>query len=392
MIKNEEFINRVRQFHGDKYDLSKVEYKNNKTNIVLICPEHGEFFIRPDHIKRGCPLCNRTNCGSHPTTNREEFIAKANKVHNNKYSYNKTIYTNRQTKVCIVCPIHGEFWQTPHKHLYGQGCPKCGKINSQNAKYNTIEQFVTKAKLTHKIQYDFSKVNLHHPDKNGKITIICPYHGEFKMLPGNFLNGQNCPKCTGNHKYTEQEIKNKIRKVHNDKYSLDNLNYTSVINPITLKCKIHGEFKTYISNIVRRGDGCPLCKESHLERSCKDFFEKHKIKYVPKVTKTVFKWLDRQHLDFYLPDYNVAIECQGIQHFETVKIFGGEKTFLENIKRDIKKYKKCCDNKITLIYYCEKKDFIKNNMNEIYTKDNVFFNLENINNFLITIKNGKNKL
>ena len=55
----------------------------------------------------------------------EEFIDKANKVHNNRYDYSRVEYKNSQTKICIVCPKHGEFWQTPAMHLYGNGCSKC---------------------------------------------------------------------------------------------------------------------------------------------------------------------------------------------------------------------------------------------------------------------------
>ena len=55
----------------------------------------------------------------------EEFINRARKVHGNKYGYSKVEYKNAHTKVCIICPIHGEFWQIPNDHLNGCGCPKC---------------------------------------------------------------------------------------------------------------------------------------------------------------------------------------------------------------------------------------------------------------------------
>lgn len=57
---------------------------------------------------------------------RGEFIERASKVHNGKYDYSKAEYVNSDTKACIICKIHGEFYQTPHSHLEGQGCPKCG--------------------------------------------------------------------------------------------------------------------------------------------------------------------------------------------------------------------------------------------------------------------------
>lgn len=65
------------------------------------------------------------------TTN--EFIERAKLIHGDKYDYSKVVYKNGRTKIIIVCPIHGEFLQKPHDHLYGRGCPKCkSKKNKRN--------------------------------------------------------------------------------------------------------------------------------------------------------------------------------------------------------------------------------------------------------------------
>ena len=50
------------------------------------------------------------------------FIENAKKVHGDKYDYSKVQYVDSDTKVCIVCPIHGEFEQFPGNHLRGYGC------------------------------------------------------------------------------------------------------------------------------------------------------------------------------------------------------------------------------------------------------------------------------
>ena len=62
-------------------------------------------------------------------TKNEIFIEKAKKVHGDKYDYSKVEYVNAKTKVCIICPKHGEFWQTPNTHLSGKGCIHCGNTN-----------------------------------------------------------------------------------------------------------------------------------------------------------------------------------------------------------------------------------------------------------------------
>ena len=64
----------------------------------------------------------------------EEFIAKAKAVHGDRYDYSKVEYVNSKTKLCIICPKHGDFWQLPSNHLRGHGCVKCRA--DFNTKYN----------------------------------------------------------------------------------------------------------------------------------------------------------------------------------------------------------------------------------------------------------------
>ena len=81
--------------------------------------------------------------------NTREFIEKAKKIHGDKYDYSKVEYKNTRTKVRIICPVHGEFWQTPSSHLSGRGCPNCGGKDTININENT-----EKAKKKHREKYD----------------------------------------------------------------------------------------------------------------------------------------------------------------------------------------------------------------------------------------------
>ena len=84
----------------------------------------------------------------------EDFIKKAKKIHGDKYDYSKVIYEHGKKKVCIICPEHGEFWQSPHSHVTGKsGCPSC----AGNRKV-TMDVFLEKAKKIHGDKYDYSKV------------------------------------------------------------------------------------------------------------------------------------------------------------------------------------------------------------------------------------------
>lgn len=116
------FIARAKEIHGDKYDYSEVEYVNYKTKVKIICPIHGEFWQTPrEHLNgNGCQKCSGVQ-----RMNTDLFIQRAIEVHGDTYDYSKVKYTNNRTKVCIICPVHGEFWQSPDSHLLGCGCPKC---------------------------------------------------------------------------------------------------------------------------------------------------------------------------------------------------------------------------------------------------------------------------
>lgn len=123
-----EFVMEAVEKHGDKYDYSEVDYINNSTKVVIICPAHGEFLQRPyDHLTGGCgcPKCKYAVHADQTKSNTAEFIAKALKKHNGAYSYENVMYENAKAKVSITCPIHGDFDQTPNDHLTGYGCRHC---------------------------------------------------------------------------------------------------------------------------------------------------------------------------------------------------------------------------------------------------------------------------
>ena len=127
MNKQERFIQRANAIHNNKYDYSKVNYKDCNTKVCIICPEHGEFWQTPkQHLKGyGCKKCASALSSSKRSSTKEDFIERAKLVHGDKYDYSKVEYVNNSTPVCIICPTHGEFYQSPKSHLNGSGCPKC---------------------------------------------------------------------------------------------------------------------------------------------------------------------------------------------------------------------------------------------------------------------------
>lgn len=186
-LTTNEFIEKAKQIHGNKYDYSLVEYINSSTKITIICPKHGEFEQKPiKHLSgQGCLKCFYLD----KRDSQEQFINKANLVHNNFYDYSKIKYINSKSKVCIICPKHGEFLQEPSNHIRGKGCPICNiskgelKIRSwlenNNIKFEEQKTF-TDLYLTNKknkLRFDFFL-----PDYN----LCIEYDGQQHFVPHSF--------------------------------------------------------------------------------------------------------------------------------------------------------------------------------------------------------------
>lgn len=200
----ETFIEKAKKVHGDKYDYSKVEYIGSQDKVSIICPEHGEFLVKPYlHIQgQGCPKCWEQRRKFNRLKTTDEFVEKAKEIHEGKYDYSKVEYVNNSAKVCIICPKHGEFWQTPDSHLCGRGCPKCGIEKTHILMSNN--EFIEKARKVHGDKYDYSNVEYNGPFNN--VRIICPKHGEFLQKPAIHLTGCGCQKCGVTESKWENEV------------------------------------------------------------------------------------------------------------------------------------------------------------------------------------------
>ena len=336
----EEFIKKAQAKYGNTYDYSKVEYVGNKDKVCISCPEHGDFWMTPNNHLRGhrCPKCYGT-----PKKSSTEFIRQAQNVHGNKYDYSKVIYRSTNTKVCIICPDHGEFWQTPDSHLIGSGCPACS-----GCQRITEQVFLERARNIHKEKYDYSKIE--YVDSQTKIRIICPVHGEFWQRPTAHLNGYGCAKCGGSLRLTKSEFIDKARAIHKGKYDYTRVEYVNYSTKVCIICPYHGEFWQTPNNHLF-GGGCPACPQSQLEGEMRQFLAANNIQFEQEKG---FRWLRfnrKMFLDFYLPEYKVAIECHGLQHFKPIDLFGGEDFFKLTQERDREKKRLCEKHGIQIIYF-----------------------------------------
>lgn len=375
------FIKESNKIHNNEYDYSKTEYKGNRYSVDIICHIHGLFKQQAaNHLKgMGCPKCAYERISKLKSMTTSNFIQRSKEIFgDDKYSYEKTNLENRRDdgKVCIICPIHGDFWQLPSSHLQGNGCAECGRKRSivrksynikKSKKYNTSE-IIDRFKKIHHNKYSYNKTEYKGSKK--KVCITCPIHGDFWQLPTSHLQGSGCPKCANNQKIDTEEFINRSIKKHGNLYDYSKSKYKNNRTKIEIICHKkdsngieHGSFFTTPHSHMQ-GSGCPKCKQNYrLENEVRLLLLNNNIEFEEKKTFEGLKHKIALRPDFYLPKYNIIIECQGEQHFKPIN-FGGKdnKTLMEqymlNQKRDEIKKIYCKKNNITLLEYTHSK--IKN--------------------------------
>jgi hypothetical protein len=191
------FIQKAQSKHKNKYTYENTNYVNSDSKVTITCQDHGDFEQSAgNHIYNGagCPECAKKAKSKKLTKTTSEFIEEANSIHNNVYDYSLAVYTRNDVKTVIICPIHGEFKQTPSMHVSGQGCPKCAHKRIGAARRLTKEQFITKAMNVHGDTYIYDKVT--YKNSRTKVDIFCTgCNTYFKQNPDDHMQGHGCPNC-----------------------------------------------------------------------------------------------------------------------------------------------------------------------------------------------------
>ena len=340
-ITQSDFLNKAKQFHGDKYDYNKVNYVDSTTPVEIICHkkdidgnEHGSWITTPNnHLNgRGCKKCSFEKSREKYSHGTDKFIEMSNGIHGNEmYDYSQVKYVNNIIPVEIICHKkdkngvdHGSFKQRPAVHLLGMGCPKCGINKVRTQTVSNKDEFINKAELIHgKNRYDYSEFNYinaitpaivicHKNDMNGN------EHGPFLISSNNLLSGKGCPKCKNSTGET------KIRIL------LDN------------------EKMEYI--------------EQYQNKFCTSFKNtSHNRKCIPL------------KFDFYLPKMNTIIEFDGKYHFEKHHS-GTNNQFMSGVLNDREKnsFTKLKGIKLIRICYLDIKNLEEEIINGLKSKEQLY--------------------
>lgn len=195
---------------------------------------------------------------------QQTFIERSRSIHGDRYDYKKVDYVNYDTKVKIICPIHGIFLQVPRSHVKGIGCKLCAVVNNANRKRKCPKQFIQDANNVHNGRYDYSLIDYKNAFQN--IIIKCKIHGNFSQRPNDHLNGLGCPKCgirtrlekAKNRANTEREVLDRFYITHGNKYDYSLVVYKTVHDKVKIICPEHGIFEQSPQPHLS-GQGCPKC-------------------------------------------------------------------------------------------------------------------------------------
>lgn len=316
-------------------------YVNAQTLILHKCLiDNYKWLAKPNNILsgKGCPKCAGVLKKTH-----KEYVDELSAI--NKDIEIVDTYINAKTPILHKCKRHNVEWKaSPTNILNGDGCPRCKGERIKNKLSKTHEEYIKEVfRINQNIEvleeYINAKTQILHRCKIDNYI--------WKVEPDHILNGRGCPKCANNIRKTQEEYISEVNILNPDIDVVDE--YINAKTPIFHKCKIHN----YIWNIapynVLNGVGCPICHESSGERLTRRYLEKNDIRYE---LQYIFKnCIDINPLpfDFYLPDYNIAIEYQGEQHYRSVDFFGGEEKFKIQQKHDNIKREYCNNNNIRLL-------------------------------------------
>jgi Zn finger protein HypA/HybF involved in hydrogenase expression/very-short-patch-repair endonuclease len=303
-MTSSEFVVKAQRVHANRFDYSRIVYERSNTKVEIVCRDHGPFLQTPNkHLcGRGCPVCAdlRRNAGRRLTT--EVFVAKARKKHGHRFSYERTQYTEAHSKVCITCPVHGDFWQTPANH-YKYGCRQCWVDKNPLHHPHSVSEFLCAAKRVHGETYSYHLVK--YKRSQDTVRIVCPVHGEFEQRANTHLMGHGCPSCarelnTEALKHDVETFIEKARMVHGDKYTYEKSNYVNDRTELVITCREHGTFRQRPNNHLQ-GKGCPLCGTDSLRLSTDDFTRKAAIVHRGKYSY--------ENTEYHSSKGKVAIHC-----------------------------------------------------------------------------------
>lgn len=273
----------------------------------------------------------------------EEFLKEVKDKFGEEYSI-LTEYKNARTKIKIMHNKCRRKYERRPDSVNNITCKFCSRIRY------TEEEIKEKIKTITNNEYElignFTKINAKSKIRHNK----CGYEWDCNLH--HFINnGTRCPICIGkNIKKDTETFKKEVYKEVGDEYDVLG-DYKTTHEKIKMKHNICNKiFEVRPSDFLSHKNRCPFCNNlSKGENEISKVLDKLNLKYIKEYKFEDCKNIIDLKFDFYIPNINLVIEYDGIQHFKPVKFFGGEKRFILDKKRDNIKNNYCKENNINLL-------------------------------------------
>jgi hypothetical protein len=286
-------------------------------------------------------------------------------------------FTN-STNLDLICLKCNKPWNPPYKKIINYKYDKCP--NCRNLKPPTQQEATQAVELKCK-EKGYSFEPFIYSNRDSKINLFCPKHNtKWTSNYKNFISDdKGCIHC-GNEESTKKRTRTteefiKLSKdKFGDKYKYDLVDYKLNKTSVSLICPNHGVFDIRPDAHLNQKQGCPDCGRHFKvsEDKLKKLLEDNSIKYTYQYKNIIF---GKQTLDFYLPEYKIGIEHQGVQHFIPNILFGGEQGYEKMKERDIKKKQICEENNIDLLYFTYYPKYASNyDLGKVFTNESDLIN------------------
>ena len=271
----------------------------------------------------------------------EEFKQEVFSLVKDEYVFLDT-YANKRTKIRVKHNVCGNVYEVkPNNFIRGRRCPYCsGNVKKTNTQFKQEVFDLVGSDYTFLESYvgANNKLRVKH-NQCGNIYEVTPYH---------FISGSRCPYCFGTIKKTDKEFKQEIYSLVGDEYVfLDT--YVNNRTKLKVKHKTCGNVYEVLPTNFIQGYRCPYCNSPKGETIINKILDTLNLNYETQQTFDDLKDDRLLSYDFYLPDQNILIEYQGIQHYQPIDYFGGEATFKKQQKHDKMKLDYAKNNGYNLI-------------------------------------------
>lgn len=354
-------------------------YTNNTVKLILKCKKCGCVFDSINFYK----LFNRNiqckKCGTHIRLTEEEMSKLINDEctkHDFEFLGYAEKYNGKNTKLVLKCNKCGAEWSTTTINNFLREDRKSHTCGRNNPSSMPVKHDIDK--IIEKINKKLKGSTLEFVSFCGEYTGIntttmilrCKRCGKEEVYRYHWLMNTkyvNCKYCDSIKRFSYDDAIAKINKRCEEKgftflgFANDENLYFGKKTRLILRCNKCGtvtKTKTFCG-MMSTNFICSTCGiKWHMENDVEEMLKRNNIEYFKNYRG--ISWLKYKipiELDFYIPSINVGIECQGRQHFEPDRHFGGKDGFKTTIARDTAKYNLCKEHGLRVLYYNDSGDY-----------------------------------